>query len=169
MKVLFLDCDGVLNSREFFRTSKEARSYGNMTYDGTWNDKDPNCWVAMLDSSKVGLLKDVVRNTGCKIVLSSTWRKHLSADAIKVPLSMSGFPDAPVVDATADFGTGGERSERGVEIRAWLDQHPEVTKYAVVDDDDDMGGISMDYFVQTSWDSGMQVNHVMKLIEILNS
>jgi hypothetical protein len=27
---------------------------------------------------------------------------------------------------------------RGEEIKAWLHQHPEVTRYAIVDDDSDM-------------------------------
>ena len=49
MKVLFLDVDGVLN-----RCGKSAQG---------------------LEEDKVALLKQIVAATGCRIVLSSTWRK----------------------------------------------------------------------------------------------
>lgn len=57
--------------------------------------------------------------------------------------------------------------ERGYEIDAWLDEHPEVTKYAIVDSDCDMGSWQLPYFVHTNCQAGITDNNVDELINIL--
>ena len=44
---------------------------------------------------------------------------------------------------------------RGVEIYNWLNNHKEVTKYAILDDEGDMLLWQKDNFFQTSWDTGI--------------
>lgn len=104
MKVLFLDIDGVVNSRN------------------TTNFKQ--LWP--LDRYMAFLVGKIKLNTGCEVVLSSSWRHH--PDGVKVVEASI----VPVLDITPTVG-----NFRGDEINAWLDRHPEVTRYAILDDDSD--------------------------------
>ena len=56
--------------------------------------------------------------------------------------------------------------ERGAEIKEWLDAHPEVTRYAIVDDSDDMGPL-VERLVQTKWETGLTRADAMVLINML--
>jgi hypothetical protein len=64
-----------------------------------------------------------------KIVISSSWRK-LGLDQCKRTLDRNGIDSSRVIDLT-----GNEPEGRGKEIQDWLDQHPEVTSYVVLDDE----------------------------------
>jgi hypothetical protein len=106
MKVIFLDIDGVLNS------------------DQTPN---PRKLPYVVDRKLLQRFKRILKNTGAKVVLSSTWRydpagvfsaKHHGISFIGVT------PDMP------------HRPRRN-EILAWLKKHPKVVRFAVIDDDDD--------------------------------
>jgi hypothetical protein len=55
---------------------------------------------------------------------------------------------------------------RGHEILAWVDAHPELDSYAVVDDDSDMDGVRH-RFVRTSWAEGLRDQHMLPLIRTL--
>ena len=55
MKILFLDIDCVLNSREY-----DCRR--------NWNDQ------TNIDETRLPLVKEIVKKTGAEIVLTSTWR-----------------------------------------------------------------------------------------------
>lgn len=48
---------------------------------------------------------------------------------------------------------------RGAQIQSWLDDHPEVTHYVVLDDDADMGPV-LDRLVKTTWEYGLLDEHV---------
>jgi HAD domain in Swiss Army Knife RNA repair proteins len=60
-------------------------------------------------------------------------------------------------------------SSRGIEIAEWLSRHPEAHRYAIVDDDSDMLPEQQQFFVQTSFETGLLDHHADKLIEILKS
>jgi hypothetical protein len=47
--------------------------------------------------------------------------------------------------------TGFEFCERGKEIKAWLEAHPDVTRYAIVDDDNDMLPEQQEHYFKTSY------------------
>lgn len=111
MKILFLDIDGVLNS--------ERSSFAFDGYPHSFVDLDKFDWVA------VSLVNQLCNATGCKIVLSSTWRLHFPISAASAALGL------PIIDATPDHGSYDTRSS---EVTAWLAAHPEVTSYAIVDD-----------------------------------
>ena len=57
MKIIFLDIDGVLNSR---------------IYDRKRNRDE----LTDIDETRLPLVKELVAATGAKIVLSSSWRVH---------------------------------------------------------------------------------------------
>lgn len=155
MKVLFLDIDGVLNHVGAMPLGKR-RSF------------DPACCAR---------LERIVAATDASIVVSSTWRKCVSLFVLKTQLASCGMDVSRVVDMTADLGghrikdaTGRllERREcvRGVEIDTWLSAHPEVTSFVILDDDADMYP-HMARLVQTSWQNGLQDEHVGRAIALL--
>jgi hypothetical protein len=155
MKILFLDVDGVLNY------SKCA--------EGTW--------PFVICSKALGRLDYVLSETGCQIVMSSTWRLH--EDAMEhLKTRYPRLHGALHQDWRTAYGTIEDadsksifkmyRHLRGSEINLWLSQHPDVTAYAIVDDDSDMLPDQKINFVQTTWQTGMLDEHADQLVSILN-
>lgn len=149
MKVLFLDLDGVLNS---FKTCDAQGGFPQ-----SLNEEDRHKW----DWACVQRIKEIINKTGCFVVLSSFWR------TLYPVLEISTFFGFPILDATPvhrDYG-----SIRGDEIKEWLENNPEVTKYAIVDDSSDMLEEQSPYFVNTSLEDGLTSEDTEALISILNS
>ena len=144
MKVLFLDVDGVLNSEETFT-------------------KDPHAHFP-IDAYMAFLVGRIEMNTCCKVVLSSSWRHHgESVEHIKKRV-------VPIFDITVSRPVvgGAEMKERGYEIQEWLDRHPEVTHYAILDDDSDMLEEQLPNFFKTEWKTGLTTDIAEKVIQHLN-
>ena len=63
------------------------------------------------------------------------------------------------------------RGDRGKEIRAFLNEHPEITHYVIIDDND--WGITNEHgdgrFVKTTWEGGMTFTHAQELAEKLSN
>jgi Swiss Army Knife RNA repair-like protein len=98
--------------------------------DGVLNcDKTPNPreFPYIVDGKLLARLQKLLERTGAKVVLSSSWRCDpvglLAAKHYGVPF-FDVCPDKP-------------RSRRCKEMTAWLSAHPKVTRYAVLDDEDD--------------------------------
>ena len=111
MKVLFLDVDGVLNC---------------------WGSGQP------FEEELVEELSRVIRLSGASVCVSSTWRKlEGHRETLLGLLTRIG---ARVVGWTPDLGSNGATLQvvRGQEIQAWLDEHPEVSEFVILDDNDDM-------------------------------
>lgn len=151
MRVVFLDIDGVLNSSEWFlRRKKEGREVAP---------------CKELDRSAVLLLNEIVSKTDAKIVISSSWRLAFDLEFIISVLEKHGF-NGEVLGRTPHRTTF--PVHRGNEIQDWLDGHPEVTEFCIIDDDQDMLEHQMSNFVHTTWAKGLQPEHVEKAIRILN-
>jgi len=71
-------------------------------------------------------LKRLLDRTGAKVVLSSTWR----CDPVGLFAKHWGVP---FIDVCPDK----PRSPRCKEIASWLADHPQVTRFVVIDDEDD--------------------------------
>jgi len=155
MKVIFLDIDGVLNSRIYDRKRN-------------WNEQTD------IDETRLPHLKKIVDETGAKIVLSSTWREHWDkdpricrADGEYINKTFAKF-GLEIYDKTPDLGLTAERPD---EIRAWLDSAREPVESFVIIDDYRYGwGNLSDNFVKTNphFGLGLEEEHVEKAIEILN-
>jgi hypothetical protein len=98
--------------------------------DGVLNsDETPNNrkFPYIVDDRLLARFSELVHVTGATVVLSSTWRVDpvglLAAQYYKLPFD-DVCPDMP----------GAPRCE---ELLSWLRAHPEVTRYVVLDDDDD--------------------------------
>ena len=69
-----------------------------------------------------------------------------------------------IIGATKDTSYN---EPRGEQIAEWLERHPEVTRYAIIDDDSDMLDEQKEFFAQTSFQEGMMFHHYMRLTHIL--
>jgi hypothetical protein len=140
MKVLFLDIDGVLNST---RTLVAFNGYPQELYESH---------LAMFDQVALGMVRGLCRHGEVKVVISSAWRKDFTFEQIGERLDLPTIGQTPML-----LGC------RGLEINAWLSQHPEVTQYAIVDDNPDMLPDQSVRFVQTSGEEGLTWRDFSKL------
>lgn len=148
MKIVFLDIDGVLNSRQ---------------YDDRRSPRDGN-----IDESRLPLLKQLVDRTAANIVLTSSWRCHWDpegkeTDAVGRELART-FQEAGarLYDRTPVLG------HRAKEIGAWLHAHP-VERFVILDDIKLGWGCLEPYTVKTDYriGRGLEQRHIECAIEIL--
>lgn len=145
-KVLFLDIDGVLNS---MRTCIAFGGYPRLA------DHE----LSKFDTTAVGLIRKLCERAEASVVISSSWRIGSSVNSF-------GYLELPIIDMTpvrsfADF-------RRGLEIKEWLTDHPEITGYAIVDDDSDMLEEQLPYFVKINYDDGLTYRDFKALLEVLS-
>lgn len=106
--VIFLDVDGVLNSMS--------------TPD--WMGDD---WDTPL-ARYIQPLKHIVDETGADIIITSSWREYPAAMR-KLEIALMVF-ELRIAGQTPVLPTG-----RPDEIQSWLNDHPEVKRYVILDDD----------------------------------
>ena len=140
-KILFLDIDGVCNSE-------------------TTITKDPKCHFP-IDPYLAFLVGKIVLETDCPVVLSSSWRHHDESVAEIEKRIVKIHDKTP-------FSRTRERDCRGYEIKDWLELHPEVEKYAILDDDSDMLEEQLPNLFQTSFKKGITEEIMQKIINHLN-
>ncbi len=154
MKILFLDINGVLNS------VRSAVALGGHSYRKKYHEK--------FDKIAVALIRKLCNSTSTKICLSSIWRIGYTVETLP---NLANTLDLPIIDKTPKFlDRIRQRSFRGTEIQAWLDRHLEVTKYAIVDDDDsDMLVSQKPFLVHTDNYEGLSYKNYEQLFKILES
>ena len=159
MKVIFLDFDGVLNHVK----SKSRVTFEDGIYVG-------------LDKDKLRNLAKIVQETDAKIVLTTTWRDHYEVGAYKQNDRVRKYVNNKFRDLGLkiyDKVREGKRFDRGKDVKAWLDEHPDVTEYVAIDDEDIGYMIEWDtfknHFVKTLWNgNGLTENCANAAIRILN-
>ena len=156
MKIIFLDFDGVLNSQQFLHSHQGG--FG----------------MTQVDPRAAARLEKLVKATGAKIVVSSSWRHIYSVEEIQEILKKVGAPAAAraVIDRTP-VGEG----NRGQEIQDWLDldserrvvnpAHQDVQAYVILDDNNEMTPEQQPHMVQTNGQVGLTDQNVMDAISIL--
>lgn len=151
-KVIFLDIDGVLN-------------------DATTDQYTPAGFMG-IDAYKVKLLRQIVEATGASIVLTSTWKTEWSLH--KDFLARDGaYLNQMLADENLHISakTTDQILDRGAGITRWLNLHPNVVSWIVIDDDVFLDfeehGI-MPHLVKTSFYSGLTQDHVAQCIHMLN-
>lgn len=155
MKIIFLDIDGVLNSRAYDRTRNRKAQTG-------------------IDETRLPLLKKIVEKTGAKIVLSSTWRADWEKDpalcrddGVYINKTFAKF-GLCVYDKTPDFWINGDRPD---EIRAWLCAAKDAVESFVIIDDYPYDWAELAAcFVKTKPKNGLglEEEHVAEAVAILN-
>lgn len=149
MNIVFLDVDGVLNSR-------------NALIDAYLKEGKPHsCNNYPFDKQCLKNLRFLIRETNSKIVLTTKWR--LEEDSlIKLFETLKKYDlDQHIIDSTPKLG------EHEEEIKTYLS----ICKYNpsfVILDDSPMGELGM-YAVQTDSEVGLTKDDVKKAIRILLS
>lgn len=160
-KVIFLDVDGVLNSLPYSERMADSKN-------------------AELNPENIENLAKIQHSTNADIILCSTWKQCDTPDIpecyeIYTMLTNSlAKHNMTIKDKTTDVN-----GHRPTEIKSWLDKHPDVTHYVILDDDytpDDYKTVSLDkHLVQTKYfclkesEGGIQPEHIIKAIDILNN
>ena len=163
-KVVFLDIDGVLNTKWWYtqmdrNTPKDKYGYAF----------DPNA---------VSNLKKIIDETGADIVISSSWKSFGISELEDMwqdrglPGKLIGITPNTVSDEmllNADLDNMELFSIRGTEIKEWLTKHGKhVSHYAIIDDMDNMLSEQRLHFVKTDPEIGITVDDAEKAIMILN-
>ncbi len=144
MKVLFLDIDGVLNSEKYYQKGRTNLSYP----------------LSEIDPASVDLINYIVSETGCKIVLSSSWRLNGLNECNNI-FEKVGLPK--IYDIIPIHLV---RGCRGEEIQEWLDTH-KIESYVIVDDVNDM--LPNQIFVQTNDYDGLTKEKSDEIIKLFSS
>lgn len=153
MKVLFLDIDGVVNKQENFNPANNPGPYP-------------------LDSYCAFLVGRITLETGCEVVLSSTWRNHpegVENVSKRVIRLLDKTPSLRWEKKEPFMARGREWDHpiRGDEVNAWLAEHPEVTRHAILDDDGDFHDDQP--LFQTTFKEGLTDEIAAQVIEHLNA
>ena len=175
--IVFLDIDGVLTS---------SRTHCLNGDKGIWHRFDPN----VIQFFKV--LKD---QFNYKFVFSTTWRYayHIDIDytlpeairtsetildlpreeQLKIRFNHEGIDESYFHEhyVTKRLGSNkmhGSHQTRGYEVEDWLGQHPEITKYIIIDDIDQFLASQRPFFVQTDEENGVLFHHYRKIMKLFN-
>jgi hypothetical protein len=159
VRVVFVDYDGVLN----VPTPLEEGRTG-----------------MRVSAAAVAALNRIVRVGRARVVVSSAWRadytarnqRHLRGWGVRCTVvgQTPQLWEAAVrrITCAADLKRINRRRQhtRGREIAAWLRAHPEVTGYAILDDEDDMWVLRR-RLVQTDLFVGLTDEHADRALELL--
>lgn len=145
MKIIFLDIDGVLCTLR-----------AHIAQNG-------NRLMKALDREAIGLLNRAAFGD-TRYVLSSTWRILHDQGFMEAHLAAHGWNGL----FHQDWKTGRINGPRGLEIAEWLGRHPEVSGYAIVDDDKDFLPDQLPRHVHTPNADGLTWQNFRDLNRILH-
>lgn len=187
MRVIFLDIDGVMNSQLFYEKRHKKRWLKPITYYylikskikfifngfkyksvSLANYKIPESHKKFdylfkrlkqeTESLKWKWLSDFCNENDYKICISSVWKNHFNNnDEWNKALMLLGFNSDIFVGIT-----GSRRTNRGDEIKEWMEDK-NITNYAIIDDDSDMLPEQMNSFFQTDGYCGLSPNILYRI------
>ncbi len=153
MRVVFLDFDGVLNSRALVEHSATPHAPG----------------LSLLDEDAVARLERLCAVGGAGIVVSSTWRLTFDRPALQAMLRGKGLATAPILGMTPLIP---HKRGRGSEIQLWLDTAPQTLGWSIdgmviLDDEADMLHLTP-WLVQSSFETGLTDAHLSLATSVLS-
>lgn len=156
MKVIFLDIDGVLVTRNSIK-------YQHLNY--------PDETSIRFSKNAVKYLNKLIRLTKAKIVISSTWRLFHSLEDLQNIFKKQGVSGMIISTTSIENAPVEIDIPRGQKITDWLANHSEVEQYVIIDDDVQADCIQFHPYncVETSYKFGFSSEEKLKeAIEILN-
>ena len=118
---------------------------------------NPRKFPYVIDDGLLARFRQLIERTGASVVLSSTWRYDPAG------IFSAKHSGVPFIDITPDMPD----QPRCREILTWIRNHPEVTRYAVIDDEDDeLDGLP---FFQPSSRTGLTEKIVAAVAEIFTA
>lgn len=165
--ILFLDVDGVLNTRA---TKPGADGVRDVELRPLNNPQVR--FTGVLEMAKVRALARAVEACGAKIVVSSSWRVAFTdgaafAAAVGLAPPIASAPDLLHRDWRTEKRMS---SNRHHEIDWWLRAHPKVKRYAVLDDHPVWGWGSLPdnpNEVRTDPECGLTATDLARVVEVL--
>lgn len=162
-KWLFLDIDGVLNSERFYSLTRGGKGTLEEIDRVTVNEGyEP--YREELDRTGIEIVNSIVLATGCKVILSSSWR--IDEKCIE-RLGSCGLKS----DGRTGYSFMKENMIRGEEIEQFLEENAsEGDTFCILDDDKDMLPYHMSegHFVHVSAYGGVDKVHRDTAIGVLN-
>ena len=158
MKVIFLDKDGVVNSKNYLMKEQQIRNSFSKILR-TEEDKiryemffvNPKCLYC---------LKKIILETNASVVLTNADRFN---EYFQRFLEMCKIP---IYGVTPYLG-----NKRNLEIDAYLNEHQEITDYIILDDEENFYGEQKLHLIQTdsySKGNGLKDKNVDEAISYLN-
>lgn len=173
LRFLFLDIDGVLNSKRWWQTRPKEDDHAHTSRDGFIRRN--------IDPAAVARLQRICDATHPMVVLSSSWRQMYCLPLMTESLAKLGGFTHPILGATpalepvgyvkATIEEGLFVGSRGIEIQAWIDRllahvtNPVTYSYVVLDDENVVGHDG--FFVRTSFQEGLTDREADEAIRIL--
>ena len=146
MNIVFLDYDGVVNTLMWDECGKKCGF--NYPDDNMVNNFQAVQWVS-----------EFCEKNGYCIVVTSSWRLQ---DNYIDCLNNGGLRDSvPVIGNTPYLRS----SNRAEEIKQYLQTHPEIENYIIIDDLDEMESLS-DHLILCNPDVGFGVSEYKKAVEM---
>jgi len=174
MKLIFLDIDGVLNYKLFWKEKRQCERRDELSDDAPDGAHD-------LCENRIELLNSLIEDTGAKVVVSSSWRKNRTIEELQTVLDYKGFK-GEVIDKTPclyfkEREDGYHRSvPRGNEIKAWMEMNKGIlgekfskVKYVIFDDDSDMLYWQRNQFIHIDRYIGLTPNIIWRAKQFLMS
>lgn len=155
MKILFLDIDGVLNSKQW-HNSDNCKAFGTSV-------------KRFFDPVRVEYLNRIVTETETRIIISSSWRIIRSLQNLQDLFKSIDFTGR-ILGKTEILSTFEPDTPnlRGVEIKNWIKDNQKhfktPIKYVILDDEDDFLKEQKKYFFQTNPDIGLDISTTEKII-----
>ena len=116
MKIIFLDFDGVMTTRNFVE---------GLYHQGK---KYTDIFGTIFKQDSVELLKDIIENTDAHIVITSDWRNHFGLIGLKIMWFYRKLPGSIYGILPKGY------KARTTLIEEWLLNHKNVTAYVIIDD-----------------------------------
>jgi hypothetical protein len=148
MKVIFVDNDGVicLSNNWGSRNEKQRKFFTeNNPRQGVDGEIPLNCKFDNFDVKAIKVLNEILIQTDAEIIVSSDWRYYATLEELGEYYTSQGICKKPIgfTPFTKDVNPKWWNSfsyyamletERVIEIKSWLENHPEVTHWVAVDD-----------------------------------
>ena len=133
MKVLFLDIDGVVNTFQLYKSVPPHLPKDELKFvEEYYVDICSPSQERVSNTQAVILLDKICHDFDLKIVLSSTWRLGHYEQTVKALRKTGLSEDIEIVGKTERYNSG----RRGIEITRYLEEHPGIEDYIILDDDD---------------------------------
>ena len=131
-----------------------------------WNEKGTKCTYNFPTHGKVNnfqavqWLSEACEKFHYDIVVTSTWRWDKN---YKECLINGGLRDGiEILGRTPALLD----QSRGAEIKKYIDEHPEIKYYVIIDDDSDMLPEQVDHFIKTDYKVGFNLSDFEKFEKI---
>jgi cell division septum initiation protein DivIVA len=162
-KIIFLDIDGVMNSEVDYLLAEARDDYETAREEA--HELSERC---------VGLLNNLIDDTGAEVVITSVWRYSTTKEEMQSLFEKKGFKHkildySPVYDRNFTV--------RGNEILGWIKKNEEYLgvkyyndfeTYVIFDDDSDMLYWQRENFIPIDGYTGLTHNKTYKAKWILN-